>query len=247
MKSYLLSENRPTFLPPFSKWTPPCITADRSAQTDAAKTAHLFPSAAGWKPSCQIPATPVSSLCSSFSPLASQTLLSSVCTWAVRPPSLPAYSSIPDDTTCLPPPWQTHASPVGLVPLKPFTNLPPCSSNLHLAHLRFPCHSLLSLPLPNSASTQLLPIFHCPLFTISPSSSPSSQPSTLHRCHCLSSLYILSLRFAFSPSLAAWIYYYPHNGPCLLFMNYQPCSQTKPIFIRNLHFISAPIRLGAKE
>lgn len=36
-------------------------------------------------------------------------------------------------------------------------------------------------------------------------------------------------------------------GPCLLFMNYQPCGQTKPIFIRNLHFISAPIRLGAKE
>lgn len=35
--------------------------------------------------------------------------------------------------------------------------------------------------------------------------------------------------------------------PCLLFMNYQPCGQTKPIFIRNLHFISAPIRLGAKE
>lgn len=36
-------------------------------------------------------------------------------------------------------------------------------------------------------------------------------------------------------------------GPCLLFMNYQPRGQTKPIFIRNLHFISAPIRLGGPK
>lgn len=60
--------------------------------------------------------------------------------------------------------------------------------------------------------------------------------------------YISSAFALLSPHLQRHEYIIIYTmGPCLLFMNYQPCGQTKPIFIRNLHFISAPIRLGAKE
>lgn len=94
----------------------------------------------------------------------------------------------------------------------------------------------------SSASTQLLQIFSDPLFAISPSSSssPSSYPFTLHRCLCLSSLYILSLRFAFSPSPAAWIYYYLHNGALLIVYELPALRPNKAYFHKKppFHFSS---------
>lgn len=102
---------------------------------------------------------------------------------------------------------------------------------------------VLSFPLKtSSASTRPLPIFFDTLFAISPwtSSSPSCYPSTLHPCLCLSSLYILSLPFAFSPSPAAWIYYYLHNGALLIVYELPALRPNKAYFHKKppFHFSS---------
>lgn len=142
---------------------------------------------------------------------------------------------------------------------KPFPNLPPSSPHhispipvtftlLPLVH-SYPL-SVLSLPLisplplPNhyqfSLTHYLLlaPSLPPPLPLIPPLSIPvSAYPPYISSAFALPSPHLQQHEYIIIYTM----------GPCLLFMNYQPCGQTKPIFIRNLHFISAPIRLGAKE
>lgn len=167
--------------------------------------------------------------------------------------------------TCLLPPMLPDQSPVGLEVLKTISQSPTllasflsCLSLLFLSFsppslpLTFHSYPLLvlslplisPLPLPNhyqfSLTHYLLlaPRLPPPLPLIPPLSIPvSAYPP-----------YISSAFALPSPHLQRHEYIIIYTmGPCLLFMNYQPCGQTKPIFIRNLHFISAPIRLGAKE
>lgn len=146
-------------------------------------------------------------------------------------------------------------SPVGkrystpfLLPSSPHSYLVYCSiftSTTHFSLFLWWLLYLLCAP---------LPIFSDPLFARSPFAScaiPSPHDPLIPPLSGPVSAYppYISSAFALpSPHLQRHEYIIIYTmGPCLLFMNYQPCGQTKPIFIRNLHFISAPIRLGAKE
>lgn len=199
-----------------------------------------------------------------------------LCTWPVHSISSTTLNSnsfctvqpIPlcDTLTHLPPP--TAAEPVTCRlrgTQKPFSNLLPSFLTSFLS-----CPSLMFL----SFSPSSLPLtFHsCPLSVLWLPLSPLPLPNhyQFSLTHYLLLAPCLSPPLPLSPPLSIPVADYPpyisspfalpsphlqqHEyiiiytmGPCLLFMNYQPCGQTKPIFIRNLHFISAPIRLGAKE
>lgn len=161
---------------------------------------------------------------------------------AFSPPLLPNHSPVDLEvlkTISVPLPSSPHSYPSHrLSPAPVISTLNSHSHSFHSSPIL-----VLSLPLKQpSASTQPLPIFLDTLFAISPwsSSSPSSYPSTLHPCLCLSSLYILSLRFAFSPSPAAWIYYYLHNGALLIVYELPALRPNKAYFHKKppFHFSS---------
>lgn len=153
--------------------------------------------------------------------------------------------------TCLLPPLQSPVcfntqkhSPISRLPSLPHSHLVYLSYSLHF-HLT-PTHSfplfVLSLPLISplllpdhyqfSLTHYLLLVFLLPFLL--------SFLHSLHLCLCLSSLYILSLCFAFSPSPAAWIYYYLHNGALLIVYELPALRPNKAYFHKKppFHFSS---------
>lgn len=146
------------------------------------------------------------------------------------PPPLPTPYHSPEETHFLNPPPTSLSSPVSAI------FIPNSQSMTHFWTFCFL----------DTSSRSNLPITNFPWQTICyyPRSS-----SSLHAVSASACPPYVSSAFALpSPHLQQHEYIIINTIElCLLFMNYQPCGQTKPIFMRNLHFISAPIRLGAKE
>lgn len=160
--------------------------------------------------------------------------------------------------TCLPPPRPPTQSPVGSEALRAISQSPTllalflsCLSRLFLSFSppSLPLKVLSLLLLNHSPQTNhyqfsltyyllLAPRLPPPLSLIPPLSiAVSAYPPYISSAFALPSPHLQRHEYIIIYTMER----------CLLFMNYQPCGQTKPIFIRNLHFISAPIRLGAKE